>query len=217
MPNSSAGGCCLISPRRVRDGPTRSEAKPVGLLRVALPLLDHLDPQVQIDRRPEKGLDLGPKWPSASRWANCSPATANATAKVRSYKSSSGVATLCCSYGSRPDMIRRPCACTVRSWSLRLGSGTAMGCCHVVDPPDRRFPDFVTPYAPDPFGLQQLGLIRLVGVHLVRVHPAAHRRRGGPLRGFGGRPSATEPWTTRFFGPGHGMPERTGTIEPRGR
>jgi len=22
MPNSSAGGCCLISPRRVRDGPT---------------------------------------------------------------------------------------------------------------------------------------------------------------------------------------------------
>jgi hypothetical protein len=24
-----------------------------------------------------------------------------------------------------------------------------MGCCHVVDPPDRRFPDFVTSCAPD--------------------------------------------------------------------
>src|SRR5688500_15564618 len=30
MPNSSAGGCCLITPRRVRDGPTDVEDVVVG-------------------------------------------------------------------------------------------------------------------------------------------------------------------------------------------
>jgi hypothetical protein len=62
-------GCCLIYPRRVRDGPDESEGKPVELLRVALPLLDHLDPQVQIDRRPDTASLRVRERAAGSSWA----------------------------------------------------------------------------------------------------------------------------------------------------
>ena len=48
-------------------------------------------------------------WPPASTWANCAAATPNATTKVRSNSSSSGVATRCDSCGSRPVIRRTRC------------------------------------------------------------------------------------------------------------
>ena len=50
MPDSSAGGCCPISPRRIRDGPTSQKPSRLGYF--GLPY-HSLDPQVQIDRRPD--------------------------------------------------------------------------------------------------------------------------------------------------------------------
>lgn len=194
-----------------------SEAKSVELLRVALTLLDHLDPQVQIDRRPQKGLDLGAEMAFGQQVGELLTDHRERDREGQVVQKLNGVATLCCSYGSRPDMICGRAPATVRSWSLRLGSGTAMGCCHVVDPPDRRFPDFVTPCAPDPFACSNWGSSASSAYTSFAFTQQLIAAGVDPSAGSVGdhrRPSHGRP---AFFGPGHGMPSGTGTTEPRGR
>ena len=73
------------------------------------------------------------KWPSASRWANCSPATPNAHDKGEVIQQLKRRRRPGRSFGSRPDITRRRCARDC-SYCSSGRPAVAMRRCHITDP-----------------------------------------------------------------------------------
>ena len=92
--------CTIVASRNAQSSVSYAEANQEKLIHAQ---------QIAKIAKP-KAVSPAAKWPSASKCANCSPATPNATTKVRSYNSSSGVAARCRSFGSRPDITCKRCA-----------------------------------------------------------------------------------------------------------
>ena len=89
--------CTIVASRNAQSSVSYAEANQEKLIQAQ-----------QIEKTAKaKAVRPAARCPSASRWANCSLATPNATTKVRSYSNSRGVAARCNSSGSRPDITRR--------------------------------------------------------------------------------------------------------------